>query len=78
MGGQFLMSDVNKYVVMNPVFDVREYIATQELYTNQVQPRDATMILFNADLFKLRSSDLFKLRSRYRAKWGFGEATSGF
>jgi hypothetical protein len=82
---------VNKWVVMNPVFDIREYIQTEQLYTNQassfasaraagqrgggedggggplsaravlrsqVEPRFGTMILFNADLFKLRSRGL--------------------
>ena len=45
---------VNKYVVMNPTFDVREYSYMDQLYSDEVQPRDGTMIIFNAELFKLR------------------------
>jgi len=49
---------VNKYLVMHPVFDVREYIQMDELYLSQVAPRDAAMIVFNGDLFKMRSGGI--------------------
>jgi hypothetical protein len=49
---------VNKYVVMNPTFDVREYSYMDQLYTSEIQPKDASMIIFNAELFKLRSGGL--------------------
>ena len=50
--------DVNKYVVMHPVFDVREYAQMDQLYSDEIKPKDATLIIFNGDLFKLRSGGL--------------------
>ena len=49
---------VDKYVVMNPTFDVREYSYMDQLYSDEVQPKDGTMIIFNAELFKLRQGGL--------------------
>lgn len=55
---QPMEASVNKYVVMNPTFDVREYSYMDDMYSSEIQPKDATMIIFNAELFKLRSGGL--------------------
>jgi hypothetical protein len=43
---------------MHPVFDVREYAQMDQLYSDEIKPKDATLIIFNGDLFKLRSGGL--------------------
>eukprot|EP00291_Cryptomonas_curvata_P000045 CAMPEP_0172189496 /NCGR_PEP_ID=MMETSP1050-20130122/22555_1 /TAXON_ID=233186 /ORGANISM="Cryptomonas curvata, Strain CCAP979/52" /LENGTH=295 /DNA_ID=CAMNT_0012864195 /DNA_START=112 /DNA_END=996 /DNA_ORIENTATION=+ len=48
----------DKYVVMNPVFDVREYIQTEQLYRGVVAAKGGTMIVFNGELFRLRTEGL--------------------
>lgn len=48
----------DKYVVMNPVFDVREYIQLEELHRGVVAPKGGTLIVFNGELFRLRTEGL--------------------
>jgi len=49
---------VDKVFVMNPVFDVREYVNTEELWTQTVEPRGGAQIVVNGELFKLRQGGL--------------------
>mmetsp|Transcript_26227 Transcript_26227/g.62375 ORF Transcript_26227/g.62375 Transcript_26227/m.62375 type:complete len:312 (-) Transcript_26227:102-1037(-) len=46
------------YMVMHPVFDVREYIQAEELLREEIQPKGGSMVLFNAELFKLRKGGI--------------------
>lgn len=55
---QAMQDSINKFVVMHPVFDVREYAQMDQLYTEEIKPRDGSLIVFNGDLFKLRSGGL--------------------
>lgn len=55
---QPMEQSVNKYIVMNPTFDVREYSYMDQMYNDEIKPKDGTMMIFNAELFKLRSGGL--------------------